>query len=115
MRTLLAFSMNDMLLEQVNDDFLIKAEIWEEQDLNHVKNVHVLVNQNLYLQIYTRWLQVSESLLESHFKVNFLEDFAEVKETDIIECYGGILAGITVDDEYVELGEFILIDKLKEV
>ena len=101
---ILAFAMNNELVEQVGNNYLLKGECWNREDIEITNNVSVLVGKDLYLEIYDKYNKLEGFLEMAHFRTN-VEELLE--EGSYVEVEGGALWAITVEGSYLNFGAIV--------
>lgn len=104
-QSIMAFMLNNEPAARINKNFLIKGEIYRTEDVGVMKEVNILIDADLYLDVYSKYLQHKDILEESHFCCSVLEDFHAIEHEDTFEMVGGNLAGITLKGDYLCMGE----------
>lgn len=104
-QSIMSFLLANQPAQRIKNNFLIKGEIYRTQNIEQMKEVNILINADLYLDVYSKYLQYKDILEESHFCCPVLEDFNAIEQEDIFEMIGGNLSAITINGDYLCLGE----------
>ena len=103
-QSIMSFLLVNKPAERIKNNYLIKGEIWKKDEIDTVKDINVLIDTDLYLDVYSKYLQYKDILEESHFCCPVLEDFHTIEQEDTFEMLGGSMHGITIDGEYLNMG-----------
>lgn len=108
-QSIMTFMLSNQPAERIKNNFLVKGEIYRTADITAMKEVNILIDSDLYLDVYSKYLSHKHIMEETQFCCPVLEDFHAIEHEDTFEMWGGDLSGIDVNGEYVFLGELTTI------